>query len=153
MVGRRCTALPLAIPYKWSSFCVKMAPRSLPKLILTMILVKTQPFITCLNEFSFSAAEKCEELDEGYVNCTEYLYGTQVIFFLDFKMVNIFRKNLVSWIKHQFMLFSTTTLKAQMNYLSKKEIFSTSNVEEIVTKTNGGGGIPPFLYFENYLPF
>ncbi|CBY12202.1 unnamed protein product [Oikopleura dioica] len=24
-----------------------------------------------------TAAEKCEELDEGYVNCTEYLYGTQ----------------------------------------------------------------------------
>ena len=28
-----------------------------------------------------TAADKCEELDEGYTLCSDYLYGVQVIFF------------------------------------------------------------------------
>ena len=100
---------------------------------------KIESFTFFQLKMKFSAAEKCEELDEGYGMCSDYLYGTQVSIFTNLKVITFFvRKSLVVLTRVVFMLCSIMKLKTMTKYHFVKEIFFRFNEKMKTGMTIGG---------------
>lgn len=109
-----------------------------------------------------TAADKCEEMEEGYTQCSQFLYGQWQIFccfwcfYQKLTALNLFaltkflfesvplqgcKRKWASWIGVWSMVCGTTMVKTQMSCCSTRETAWLSSAERTMTRLTGGGHV------------